>query len=51
MILSGVLYTQLLDDLRTLVRGEVQNTLSAPVIPVTKWAAYTRHEVSCEWSR
>lgn len=31
VILSGVLYTQLLDDLRTLVRGEMQNTLSTPV--------------------
>ena len=27
VILSGVLYTQLLDDLRTLVRSEVQSTL------------------------
>jgi excisionase family DNA binding protein len=30
VILSGVLYTQLLEDLRALVRGEVQSTLSAP---------------------
>jgi hypothetical protein len=30
LILSGVLYTQLLDDLRDLVRGEVQNIRSAP---------------------
>lgn len=33
VILSGVPYTQLLDDLRTLVRGEMQNTYSLPVKP------------------
>jgi excisionase family DNA binding protein len=36
VILSGVLYTQLLDDLRALVRGEVQNTLCTSSKPVAE---------------